>query len=362
MGMRRRARLMTCGSFSWTRFAGASCALAFFVTAASVSSAATAPSPSDPTALLRASMLAPQSISYVGQLETVRFSSSHAVATIVKIEHRAPSLTRRWYVAPEALYGDYIITRGPSTYQFDTKDSKVTISRVPADDDQVAASGTFSSVLENYRALYARAETVADRPTVSVELVNKYTGERAMRLWIDRDTNLVLKKEEYHANGAVASQTRFEELRYTGSIPDALFSTQAPSGYAQVAGQNVVTPSLDIDRTIKDAGFSPYRPQDLPQGFKISSADVTNVNGVRTLHLLYTDGLRSISLFENAKDAAADFGSLRPKTTHFEGHPADYIEDGPTTLLTWKEHGLAFALVGDLQLPELVSIAQSVVP
>jgi anti-sigma factor RsiW len=41
---------------------------------------------------------------------------------------------------------------------------------------------------------------------------------------------------------------------------------------------------------------------------------------------------------------------------------AEYIEDGPTTLLTWKEHGLAFALVGDLLLPELVEIAQSVVP
>jgi hypothetical protein len=80
------------------------------------------------------------------------------------------------------------------------------------------------------------------------------------------------------------------------------------------------------------------------------------------LHLLYSDGLRSISLFENAANAAADFGAMRPKTTHFEGHPAEYIEDGPTTLLTWKEHGLAFALVGDQLLPELVEIAQSVVP
>jgi negative regulator of sigma E activity len=311
---------------------------------------------------LRQSLLAPQTVSYVGQVETVRFSSNRATATIVKIEHRAPSLTRRWYVAPEALYGDYIITRGMATYQFDTKHERLTVSHVPATDEQVAAAASFERVLRNYHALYDGSETVANHAAISVVLINKYTGERALRVWIDRATHLVLKKEAYHANGAVASQTRFEEVRYTGSIPDGIFSTDAPAGYARVAGQEVPAPSADVDRQIKDAGFSPYRPQDLPQGFGVTSADVTTVNGVRTLHLIYSDGLRSISLFENAASAAADFGALRPKQTHFEGHTAEYIEDGPTTLLTWKEHNLAFALVGDLLLPELVQIATSVVP
>jgi negative regulator of sigma E activity len=113
---------------------------------------------------------------------------------------------------------------------------------------------------------------------------------------------------------------------------------------------------------IKEAGFAPYEPKALPQGFDIVSADVTTVSGVRTLHLLYSDGLRSISLFENATDAAADFGSLHPKALYFEGHDAEYVEDGPTTLLTWKEHDIYFALVGDLLRNELVQIAKSVVP
>jgi anti-sigma factor RsiW len=86
------------------------------------------------------------------------------------------------------------------------------------------------------------------------------------------------------------------------------------------------------------------------------------VNGVRTLHLLYSDGLRSISLFENATGAAADFGALHPTTINFEGHDGQYVEDGPTTLLTWKEHDIHFALVGDLLRPELIEIAKSVVP
>ena len=94
----------------------------------------------------------------------------------------------------------------------------------------------------------------------------------------------------------------------------------------------------------------------------LTGGAVDIVAGVKTLHLLYTDGLRSISLFENATGAAADYGNFRPKTVSFEGHDGTYVEEGPTTLLTWKEHGLHFALVSDLLLPELISIAKSVVP
>ena len=273
-----------------------------------------------------------------------------------------PDLTRRWYVAPEALYGDYIVTRDDATYQFDPKAGKVTISHNPTIDSQLAGASNFERILANYRAIPDGGDTIADRTTDSIVLVNRYTGERAVRVWLDRETHLVLKKEEYHANGAVAAQTRFEELRYTNNIPDGIFSTDAPAGYAQVAGISMTMPSSDIERVIKEAGFKPYEPRALPQGFTLTSGEVTTVNGVRTLHLIYSDGLRSVSLFQNARDAAADFGTLRPKPISFENHDAEYVEDGPTTLLTWKEHGLHFALVGDLLRTELVEIARSIVP
>ena len=312
--------------------------------------------------LLRESIDAPKNVSYVGQLETIRFSSNHANATIVRIEHRAPGMTRRLYLAPEALYGDYIITRGSANYQFDTKQSRVTVSHNPSLDSQIAANDSMSRVMTNYRPVLARNDIIAGRPTVSLILMNKYTGERVMRIWIDQTTHLVLKKEEYHGNGSVASQTRFEELRYTNAIPDGIFATEAPAGFAQVAGHDFAMPSSDIERVIRDAGFTPITPKSLPQGFALVSGDATTVNGVRTLHLVYSDGLRGISLFQNATGAAADFGSLPPHIIYFENHDAQYVEDGPTTLLTWQEKGLHFALVGDLLRNELVEIAKSVVP
>ncbi|GAC1310591.1 MAG: outer membrane lipoprotein-sorting protein [Vulcanimicrobiaceae bacterium] len=325
-------------------------------------SSAPAVAATDATTLLRESLDAPKSVSYIGQLETVRFSSNRAVATIAKVEHRAPTSTRRWFVAPEALYGDYIIDRGGSTYQFDTKHSKVIVSRNATPENAVTSSGNIDRVLANYRAVIEGSETVAEHATISIVLLNKYTGERALRVWLDKETHLVLKKEEYHGNGSVASQTRFDALRYTAEIPEGIFSTDVPSGYTQIPGQDVATMDNDIERVIAQAGFKPFEPQILPQGFTKISGDVRDVKGVKTLHLLYSDGLRSISLFENATGAAADFGALHPKTVGINGQQGQYVEDGPTTLLTWKERGLFFALVGDLMRNELVEIAKSVVP
>jgi len=345
----------------------AACAAVIAASLPAAGAAATpAPTPSaaasDATALLRLSVEAPKSVSYIGQIETIRFSSNRALATIVKIEHRAPSLTRRWFVAPESLFGDYVITRANATYQFDTHHSRVVLTHNPTLDNAVATAGNFDRVVSNYRAVVESLETVADRPTTSIVLINRYTGERALRVWIDRDTHLVLRKEEYHANGSVASRTRFDAVRYTGEIPESIFSAALPAGFTQVTGTDVAMMDSDIDRVIAQAGFKPYEPQNLPQGFRMTSGDVSDVRGVKTLHLLYSDGLRSISLFENATGAAADFGALRPTTLTFEGREGQYVEDGPTTLFTWKEHGLSFALVGDLMRGELVEIAKSVVP
>jgi outer membrane lipoprotein-sorting protein len=332
-------------------------------TAVAKSPGPSSPNPQEEAArLLRASMAAPQSISYVGQLQTIHFSSSRAAATIVRVEHLAPDRTRKWYLAPESLYGDYTVTRGITTYQFDTKHSRIVTSRNPSLENQVAALDSLGLINQNYRAELGGEETIAGRKTVSVLLINKYTGERAVRVWIDEQTYLVLKKEQYRGNGAVAAQSRFEELRYTASIPPDIFSTAVPAGYAEVAGRDYASPSTDLERVVKDAGFKPIIPKFLPEGFVLVSGDVATVNNVKELHFLYADGLRSLSLFENAVGAAADFGKLKPQPVHFEDHDGQYVEDGPTTLLVWKEHSLYFALVSDLALRDLIEIATSVVP
>lgn len=319
------------------------------------------PDGTDARPLLVAAVAAPKHVSFVGQMISVRSGQTRAFAVLLKIEHRAPEQTRRTYLTPHSLYGQFVISRGAMSWDFDPQRKRVVISENKAAVDPVAVVDDIALVDSNYRAVRTASGSVANRKVDVVDLVSRYTGERVMRLWIDAQTHVVLGKEAYHNDGSPSWSTRYEDIRFTEDIPASIFASTVPSGFATVHGRSYPEPRA-LPSAVPDAGFKPVTPKYLPDGFTLTGADVSQIKGIRNLHLIYSDGIRTLSLFENATDRAIDFGGLRPQTLTFEDHQAQYVRDGPTLLFAWREQGLAFALVGDLDLKELVQIATSVVP
>ncbi len=314
-------------------------------------------------ALVRDAIASYQRVSFVGQLSSIRSGTNRAYAVVEQVEHRAPDQTRRTYLAPQSLYGQYVITRGAMSWDIDPKSKRVVVTENRAADDAVVANDDIELLNANYRAvLAADDDNVADRRAEVVDLVNRYTGQRLMRLWIDERMHVVLAKEEYHGDGSLAWRTRYDAIRFTGALPKQIFTADLPKEFTTTRGRAYGHPSEDLTRAISECGFTPIGPKYLPEGFAVVTADLADIKGVKNLHLLYTDGIRMISLFENATNRAVDFGALKPHTTTFDGHSAQYARDGPTTLLAWHEHDLDFALVADLELKDLTRIASSVVP
>ncbi len=313
----------------------------------------------DATQLLRDAVSAYSKLSYVGQVQNVDFGTNRADAVLFHIEHRAPDATRRWYLAPESLYGDSIIGKGDTSYAIDTHHHRVIVARDDAIDDQVAEDDNFGLLLHNYRAVMGPEDNVAGRRAFSVLLVNKFNGETVMRVSLDAQTKLVLEKERYSASGSVSHQMHFENIRYTNALPVGLFTVPA-SGYQRVNGPNHGIPSSDLRSVVQQAGFAARGPQYLPEGFVPIAGDVSEVKGVRMLHLLYSDGLRTVSLFENARGSAVDLSRYTVDQTSVNASPAQYVLDGPTTLLAWARGNLHFALVGELSRGEMTRIASSV--
>jgi negative regulator of sigma E activity len=320
--------------------------------------AARTPPPSA-AALLREAMSAPQRVSYVGEVQMLSIGAQRSNAAIYRIEHLAPNLTRRWYLAPQDLYGDSIISRGDTTYSIDVKREQVVVSHDDDIDDQVAEDDNFGVLMANYVAAYAPDEVLDSRRVHVVLLNNRYTGQTTMRVHIDAATGLVLERQEYASNGSLISQTRVEQLRYTRSIPAAIF--ELPKGLRRVNGTSRALPSDNVAQVVAQAGFKASSPKYLPEGFTPTAADIISIKGVSTLHLLYSDGIRTVSLFQNDKDTAVDLSHYRVKDTTVGPSRARYVEDGPVTLLAWSRGGRHYALVGDLSLAELKRIGASVV-
>lgn len=312
----------------------------------------------DAMATLRQAVTAGKHTSYVGQVQVLRFGQQHSDAAVYRIEHNAPDMTRRWYVAPQDVFGDSTISRGTMTYSVDVKHNRVVASSNAALDEQLARDDNFDLLASNYKASSEADEQIAGRTAHVIVLANKYTGQTTMRVDVDAQTSLVLQKQEYAGNGSLIAQFRFEQIRYTNDIPQAIF---AVPNLPQVQ-ESPHTTTSDIGRVVSGAGFKTQNPKYLPEGFWAVAGEVDDVKGVRTLHLLYSDGIRTVSLFENAASSAIDLSHYQVHTTTVEKNDANYVEDGPNTLLSWSENGLHFALVGDLSLNELRKIAASVIP
>ncbi|HVS46487.1 MAG TPA: sigma-E factor regulatory protein RseB domain-containing protein [Verrucomicrobiae bacterium] len=315
----------------------------------------------DPSQLLRRAMDAPANVSFVGEVQDLEIGESKSVVTIYRIEHRSPDLTQRWYEAPQSLYGDSVVSRGSVSYNVDVKRGRVIVDRNDALDDQVAIADNFDLLAENYRVFFAPDQIVAGRPARVLLLVNKHTGETTMRVWIDSQRDLVLQKACYAANGSLTSQVRFEQIRYTQAIPQGVFDV--PSGLPRVQGQSHALPSNDIAAMVKAAGFKARGPKYLPDGFVPVAGDVSDVSGVRTLHLLYSDGIRTASLFQNARGVPANTAGYVAHTVRVGDDDAQFVQEGATTLLAWHGgNGLYFTLVGDMSRHELIKIGASVEP
>ncbi|HZO94123.1 MAG TPA: sigma-E factor regulatory protein RseB domain-containing protein [Candidatus Baltobacteraceae bacterium] len=317
--------------------------------------------PNDGRPLIVAAIAAGKHTSYVGQLSLIMSGTTQATAVVSKIEHRAPDETRRTYLAPRVLYGQYVISRGAVSWDVDPATKRVVVTENHAAADPVAAVDDVALLDANYRAERSGTDAIANRRVDVVDLVSKYTGERAMRLWIDDQTHVVLARESYHGDGSLAWRTRFDDIRYTDDIPPAIFDSTVPAGFSVTHGRTYAKPAT-VPNALPNPGFAPITPRYLPEGFALTGADLSESGGVHNLHLIYSDGIRTISLFENGAGRTTDFTGMHVQTTSFENHTASYVHEGPTTLLSWKEHGLGFVLIGDLELKQLVSIATSVVP
>ncbi|NNM98927.1 MAG: DUF4367 domain-containing protein [Candidatus Eremiobacteraeota bacterium] len=313
----------------------------------------------DASPLLRAALQAPHTVSYVGEIESIRFGAHGTQATLFRVEHRAPDLTHRWYIVPQSAFGETEIERGDTTYVLDPQHHRVLVERNRALDDRIVIADNLGLMLRNYRPVQQGTGHILGFPVDIVALVNNYTGNTMMRLWLDARSHLVIERKVYGDDGALLGEQRFENLAYAKDIPMPVFAI--PSDLKRVDRTVHRRPSNDIAAVLRSLPFKAERPHYLPEGFIAVAADRTNDDGIAQAHLLYSDGIRMISLFENAS-ASLDLDGLHVRTLRVGPLSAKLASSGSTSLLSWSKNGIHYALVGSLDSVELTKIAASIAP
>lgn len=300
---------------------------------------------------------APRHLSFIARVEHVRFDSHATRSVLVRVEHMAPNLTRRTYLAPRRLFGNSTVQVDQRLYEFDIHHRRL-IRSLRRDPDDLETVQNFMLLSRNYRAVWGGEATIAGVRAESISLLNRRSGKKRLTIWCDKHTHLIVERETFDSEGSIESNMQFETLRYTNRMPPTLFSTDPPLGWVVVANDRPQAPRRSLRETIAEAGFKAIEPSVLPDGFSLIAASLPEIRGVPMLHLLYSDGIRTLSVFENTKDSAVGFHGYVARSVNVDGHAAKAMTDGADALLTWRGNDeITFTLVGDLTDHELLTIS-----
>jgi hypothetical protein len=112
--------------------------------------------------------------------------------------------------------------------------------------------------------------------------------------------------------------------------------------------------TLTLSEARKAADFNLVSPSWLRPCYRLDQ--IRRIEDSDALQLLYTDGINSLSLFEQPLDGRR---KLEPKD--FREY-AVYRNKGQTggTILTWRDDSLSYVLIGNTELSQLMDISQSI--
>lgn len=144
-----------------------------------------------------------------------------------------------------------------------------------------------------YRARLVGTGRVAARDARIIEILPLDQYRYGRRLWLDKDTGMLLRSVVFAPDGEIVEKLSFVEIEIGASISDAELES------------DLENPSRVTRYQIGNAGEGEFAsskaplwlPESLPRGFQLTSVGHGGSGDQRYEHLLFSDGLSSFSIY-----------------------------------------------------------------
>jgi len=174
------------------------------------------------------------------------------------------------------------------------------------------------------------------------------------RLWLDESTAMPLKTQLCDSHGQVIEQILFARLEMPESIPDSelvtAVHTEGMHWFRQGPSRSTAPPALLA-----------YRASELPPGFHLTVAGEQTLGGagVPAAHLVYSDGLATVSVFVEAEPKS---GAAEKPNTPSEAPLQGLARVGSGFAFSTVVQGHQVTAVGEVPAQTVEFIAHSVKP
>jgi len=197
------------------------------------------------------------------------------------------------------------------------------------------------------RRYEARLEEVVELdtgPAQAIALHRRQDGSLRERWYSDLVTGLVVRRETFGSGGRPVRLLAFTELDPGGP------TLELPAPEGRSVDRWSVTPGEVTG--LREAGFTV--PRALPGGFALERALEVPGGGVPTAHLVYHDGLYTLSIFQQLGRLAHDH--LEPARRADDGALRWSWSDAGSQRLVWHGAGTTFSAYSDASIDDLLGV------
>lgn len=176
-----------------------------------------------------------------------------------------------------------------------------------------------ANLRDSYQLVLADEERVAGRPAQKLAIAPRDKLRYGYRLWIDRETGLLLRSDLVTEQGQTVEQVMFTEVRMPAEIPPEAVQPQS-------TGEGFTWFQLQPGEPNPQNAQVRWQARELPVGFKTVLKDIQHVpaSSGPVEHLLISDGLANVSVYiEPVGSKLAFAGRSRMGAVHVYGRIAD---------------------------------------
>ena len=199
------------------------------------------------------------------------------------------------------------------------------------------AKGTLDLLATHYEVDVEGPGEVAGR-RAQVVVVSRPGSSPSARFWVDRATGLTLRREVLDGAGRTVRESAFIQL----TIGNTQVSETVRADAAGMPAVSARGARADAGQLRADGWHVPER---LSSGLELVDARVTGDGDAVTLHLAYSDGLSTVSVFQQrgVLDEEAVAGWRREDV----GGAALWVQDAFPRRVVWAGGGAVFTVVAD---------------
>jgi len=300
----------------------------------------------DPRAIWRQSITVGADVPMRAELTMTRRRHGQTLTTRAHILQGPEGRYRMEYLLPADAKGRIVYSDGHTTWQYEP--GRRLLAKTPLIPENEQNERQTEDLIErNYRlVLVSDQETAAGRPVYLLELLPRQADKSTQRRWIDRQTYKTLRVETHYPDGILARMVAYENVTLPAQVAATEFQP-SPTGtlsFVNTGATSNIIPVHDLAACASGLGLK----AEGALGFQLAQVASSSLETAPTAHLLYTDGIESVSVFVQNGGPPAQGDQRSWHRVNIEGQTAFENLDGHLDAVVWVRNGHRYTAVSHL--------------